>query len=359
MRTPRNFYYKYPEILKEKLINFISENNRFPSMKETTEQLHINSRVVANYGGIDGLKKIIDYNDSNDLIDNRGDYNKSVGELLIANYLISQGLGHKYKREQYPFPKKEGYYRSDFTLYLYDNKLIHIEIWGHRKNEKTNRAIEYMKVRKNKELLYKKYNISLISIEYELFNKTYEEIQKNLYELFSPYLNLQFISVPYIKLLLPNMLTDDELYDEIMEISIDSKTLPSTRQLTKYNSGLYQQILKRGYTYLEFANKYNRQLRTFKHSWNKDLIFEYFNKIINDGKQINRKVLEGYASTLYNATQRFGYVTKLKLEYFNNLGFIPIQELEWVKDVSNNKPKTTIKYDNEDVKLANRLLLNN
>jgi len=261
---PKKYYTKHPEILKERLLNFTNEYKRFPRHQEMEQVLHISSHFIKQYGGLDEFKKLINYDDSKDLIDLRGDYNRSLGELIVANYLCSQGLKDKYSREQYPFPKEEGRFRSDFSFHSDNNididKDIHVEVWGFKASEtKINeKAPQYYETKKVKEDLYTKYSneLILININYEIFNKKYDEIQKYLYELFSPYVGLEFKNVSYKKLLSSSVLNDEELFKEVMKISPDGVTFPLTSNLLAYSSGSYAQILKRGYTYKQFANKY-------------------------------------------------------------------------------------------------------
>lgn len=356
---PKNYYTNHPDILKEKLSNFIKEHQRFPKIKEMEKYLHINTHFISKFGGIDAFKKFINYDDSKDLIDLRGDYNRSVGELITANYFCSQGLKDKYTREQYPFPKEDGYFRSDFTFYLDNNKELHVEVWGIKKTENTSeKAIQYHKVRKNKEKLYRKYSnkITLISIDYEIFDKSYDDIQKYLYKLLSPYVNLKFKNVSYNKLLSPSLLSDEEIFNGIMEISPDGKRFPTTMELTNYNSGLYSQILKRGYTYNGFANKYGVKTKLDKTEWTKKLIFEHFNMILMLGKVINKQTLNEEYNGLSEATEKFGYMTKLKINYFYKINNVPPQELDWIINLANNTTKTTSKYSKKEVVKAKELL---
>jgi len=355
---PKNYYNNHPEILKSKLLDFIEEYKRFPRIKEMEKVLRINTHFISKFGGMDSFKKLIKYDDSNDLIDLRGDYNHSVGELICANYFCSQGLKDKYTREQYPFPKEEGYFRSDFTFYLEDKEL-HVEVWGFRENEVGSEiAIQYHKIRKIKESLYNKYSdkMILIGIDYKLFDKKYDQIQNFLYELFAPYINLKFKNISYKKLLSPSFLNDQDLFNEIMEISPDSITFPTTFDLKNYSSGLYTQILKRGYTYNEFANKYGVKTKLDKTDWTKKLVLEYFSKILKEGKEINKQTMNEQYSGLSEATEKYGYMTKLKIDYFNNLGVIPSQELSWVVNLANNTTKTTSIYSKTEVNKAKKLL---
>ena len=356
---PKNYYTNHPEILKNKLLGFIEEHKHFPKSKEMEKVLRINTHFISKFGGVNEFKKLIEYDDSKDLIDLRGDYNRSVGELISANYFYSQGLKDNYTREQRPFPKDEGYFRSDFTFYLESDKELHVEVWGFKKSEiGSNIAMQYHKTRKTKEDLYEKYSdkIILISINYELFDKKYDEIQKDLYKLFAPYINLKFKNVSYNKLLSPSLISDQEIFNEIMEISPDGMTFPTTMDLSKYNSALYSQILKRGYTYNEFANKYGVKTKLDKTDWTKKLILEHFAKILKSGKVIDKQTMNEQYSNLSCATEDFGYVTKLKIDYFCKLNTIPPQELDWVINLANGITKTTANYSKLEINKAKKLL---
>jgi len=356
---PKNYYTNHPEVLKEKLLGFIEEHKRFPKSKEMEKVLRINTKFISKFGGINAFKKLIEYDDSKDLIDLRGDYNRSVGELISANYFFSQGLKDNYTREQRPFPKEEGYFRSDFTFYLESDKELHVEVWGFKKSEMgSNIAIQYHKTRITKENLYRKYSdkIILISINYELFDKKYDDIQKDLYKLFAPYINLKFKNVSYNKLLSPSLISDQEIFNSIMEISPDGITFPTTMDLTSYNSGLYTQILKRGYTYNEFANKYGVKTKLDKTDWTKKLVLEHFHNILKTGKEINKQTMNEQYSGLSEATEKFGYTTKLKIDYFSKTNDIPSQELDWVINLANNTTKTTSVYSKAEVNKAKKLL---
>ena len=355
---PKNYYVKHPEAIKEKLLSFIEEHKRFPKYKEL-QKMHVNVHYIKKFGGIDEFKKLIQYDDSKDLIDLRGDYNKSLGELITANYLCSQGLKDKYAREKHPFPVIEGYFRSDFSFLLDDNKEIHIEVWGYKRNGIVNKiAQQYNDIRKIKENLYYKYsnNIILISINYEIFDMKYDDIQKNLYELIAPYLKLKFKDISYKKLLSASILNDDELFNEVMKISPDGITLPSTSKLLIYSSGAYTQILKRGYSYYQFAKKYGVKTNAGKNKWTKELIYEYFKNIINKGDVINKKTMNNYYSGLSEATEKYGYMTKMKIDYFMKIHSIPSQELNWVINLANNITNTNAIYSKNEVEKAKRLL---
>jgi len=129
----------YDDFNKVKILleKFIELNNRFPIKLEIINDLGIGQRYIDKFGGMNELKRKMNYT-SNDLIDLRGDFNCSIQELQVANFLCMQGLKDKYKREQHPFPKSEGRYRSDFMFDLDDNKKLHIEVWGYDTNTNSN-----------------------------------------------------------------------------------------------------------------------------------------------------------------------------------------------------------------------------
>lgn len=354
---PNNYYNE--QIYKDKLNNFVKINNRFPTWYEIQKILRINTQRIAEIGGTEGCKKLINYNDEKDLIDLRGDYNRSFPELFTANFLCSHGLNDYYKREQHPFPKIEGKYRSDFTFYTED-KNIHIETWGVPKNSKQNeKHIEYNRIRKIKESLYKKYNnnIILIGINYDVFNNTYDKIQEKLYELLSPYLNLKYKIVEYENLLNTKIISDKELYDKCFEYSKDGIHFPTTAFLLKNKqSGLYFEILKRGYSLSDFVHKFNGILEKETKSWSKDLIFYYFDKIIKEGNPINRKNIDKATGNLQTAIQKYGGYVSLKLEFIKLLGYIPTQEIEWVKNISEGINKYNMKITEDDIILSKQLI---
>jgi len=273
----------------EKIINeinkFIYTNNRFPTQNEMQNELGLYSlHIYKHFKSFNELKKYMNYNDENDLIDNRGDCNKSYYELYVANYLIAQGLNNKYKREQYPFKQFNNslIYRSDFTFYLENDKQIHIEVWGDSENKKGN-YYDYCKTRKIKENLYNSYknNIILIEVEPNIFTGTYLEIEKSLYNIFKEYLPLQYKTVDY-KLLLPlNALSEEELLQQLMYHSDNDNYLPKGTLLRVENISLLTHIDRKygGLNY--FAKKFNKKMYYRPNHWSKEKVFEALNYMLS------------------------------------------------------------------------------
>jgi len=163
-------YYNNYDNLKNDITEIINELERFPKQREILNRLHISNNVLLKYGGINNIKLDMNYNDENDLIDDRGFFNRSICEYMTAQYFIANNV--PYLREQHPFINKYKNYRSDFTLQLFDGRIIQVEVWGYSKSDNSSkRAISYNIKRKLKENLYNEYNYILIGINYEIFYK--------------------------------------------------------------------------------------------------------------------------------------------------------------------------------------------
>ena len=345
MASMPNNYYEDETILKKKINEFINENGRFPLANEIDKKLKINLKFLYNkYGSIDNLKQILEYNDDEDLIDLRGDFNKSFIELFVANILILNGLKEKYKREQHPFPKEKCQYRSDFTLYSDEyNKEIHIEVWGIKKvteiySDNRKREFQYNKNRKIKENLYKKYvdDIILIGINYEVFysHTSYNDVQQKIIALLNPYIkNLKIVD--YQLLICTSKISDEQLLEEAMKYSLNDNMLPRYRELP---NGIYKEILKRFGGYKEFSKKFNIPLVSKIITWDKELVFEYFKEIIEENNKIVRRTMDDKNKSFSVAISRMKEtMVDLKIEFFYQYqGKIPNEEIEWLLEASSN-----------------------
>ena len=280
-------YYDDYDNLKNDIVEIINELGRFPKQKEVLNKLHISNNILLKYGGINSIKLDMNYNDENDLIDDRGFYNRSICEYITAQYFIANNLS--YFREQHPFTDKYKNYRSDFTFYLLDNKIIQVEVWGYSKNDNSSkRAISYNIKRQLKEKLYKECNYILIGIDYEIFYKQgYNGIQNSLYELFKDYIDLKYKYVNQ-EIIIPSCkLTDKELLNELMKYSSDKNMLPLQDILDKNNkSGLYLEVIKRYGSYYNFANTFGKHTYSKFNEWTQDNIFEGFKYMINNYNHI-------------------------------------------------------------------------
>ena len=238
-------YWTFKENIINAVNNFIKQNNRFPLRKEFGKNnLPDITTILRKFPSFVSFKSNFI---TNFLTDNNNDAcNRSEFEVIFANYLISQGLGDFYKRNQKPFPKNERKFQSDFSFYFEDGIEIHIEIWGYPKTNIDKRATSYNKERKIKELLYEKYKhkIILISIEYEDFQGNYKNIVNKLHTKLSKYLNYDFKIVENNKIRPKNLLSEIKIYEILLEYG--NNKIPKVKELQSTTDGasLYYLILK-------------------------------------------------------------------------------------------------------------------
>jgi hypothetical protein len=258
-RNPNGYVIPLEE-LKGKIDNFVKEHGFFPDQKILSKELKIHNSDYQKHGTLPELREKFGYNDKKYLVDNRGFINKSLGELIVANYLIAQDI--PYKREQYPFRKfdKDLNYRSDFTFYL-PTKEIHLEVWGGMRAFNGQRELyNYDEVMQEKLRIYDKYRIELISVTPDIFYNSIGMIKKKLYDILSPYINLPFLEVKdrLVSTFTLHEMSDENLIKEIMKFSIHERILPSHGLLReKRHEFLYKEVLKRYDSLKDFADKYD------------------------------------------------------------------------------------------------------
>ena len=121
----------------------------------------------------------------------------------MAQFLIHNNI--PYKREQHPFPKPYQNLRSDFMFEESNGNVWHLEVWGYRESDVDGkRSQEYCKNKEQKIDLYNRYGINLISIENNVFENTFNDIQKKLSNILSPILKINLKPVPHEFLIKPN-----------------------------------------------------------------------------------------------------------------------------------------------------------
>ena len=87
---PEGFLYDYDNF-KSVIQNFIDENGYFPSQKQMRYDLHIPESIPQRFGGSEKIIKDMNI-DKNYLIDDRGFYNRSYYEYILAQFLIHINL---------------------------------------------------------------------------------------------------------------------------------------------------------------------------------------------------------------------------------------------------------------------------
>ncbi|PFO03530.1 hypothetical protein COJ85_12795 [Bacillus sp. AFS076308] len=289
-------YYNNFSILEQDINLFIKKHGHFPTKLEFKEELGIEQKVLDKHGGINNIKKLMDYNDSSQFRDDNGWYNSSSYEYMVAQFLIHNDI--HYKREQKPFPC-EGNFRSDFTFYPEEGKEIHVEVWGGYLTGKNGRT--YKETKKLKIDLYNKYSdkMELISIEPETFKCNYDKIQENLKLIFQPIADKRLKSIEKEIFIPTAIMTDEEILDEFKSY-IKNDVIPFTHDL-RYQ--LYIEIIKRNGNYQTFLLQNGYKPLVMRQGYTKEMIFEAFKKILNKRGDIKisylQKEFSGMAAYLY------------------------------------------------------------
>ena len=357
-RKPEGYYDNF-EIIKNKICNFIKENNRFPSQAEINKNLHIDNRHLAKFGGIYEIKRKLNYDDKNDLKDDTGFYNKSLEEYYVAQFLYHNNISCKREGKIIELYN----YLYDFMIEdIYNNK-YYIEVWGYNSGT-SERAIKYKEKMKKKIKIYKDNNLNLISLNPELFeNKKYEDINLSLYNIFKDLLNLKFKKLDN-KIFIPNRnYTDEELKNEIMKYSKDGITIPTKDYLESIQKlTLFKEINKRFGTVYNFSKKYNLKTEHYyKNYWCEETIFNTFdNMILNFGKILNKTECQNekyknidFLKGFVGGIRRNGGFVENRIKYYEHLikynRHIPNEEILVLKNMLSHKaPYNRIhnKYDN-------------
>lgn len=337
-----NYYDNFNNLRKEIQL-FIDKEGHFPNQQELTYDLKISSRYTGKHGGIYEIRRKMGYNDENSYMDDKGFFNKSYYEFVTAQYLINN-TDIDYKREQHPFPKNEGQFRSDFTFFI-DNVPYHIEVWGYPDTDERFRNI-YNDRKERKIKLYKKYNINMIGIQAQTFlNKTIDNIQESLYNIFEPYMQLKTRKLNNDIFFNPKM-TDEEIFNCLMTYSTDGETLPKVPDLKGTEIyKFYSEAVKRYGSYQIFAEKFGSHVHHRRNYWTLEIIHEKIFNLISNGEYVIRpRLRELNMHSLESAIQNIGSIIEIKLDvYFdniNNLNFlmnIHSKELKFLENVMNNR----------------------
>lgn len=130
----------------------------------------------------------------------------------------------------------------------------------------------YCKRKTKKKSLYKKYNINLISIDPDVFSNSFEIIQEKLKNILNPILikDLKIIDREYMTS--PNKLSDNELFEKIMELSEDNITLPKQRDYPDNKKYLFYEALRRFKNYNRFARHFDVATNNKRNYWNRNSV---------------------------------------------------------------------------------------
>ena len=362
--TKTDIYNSVDKIIS-KIDSFINLYNRFPTIKETSKDLEIPIYVLNKFGGLFEIKKVMNYNDKDDLIDDNGWYNKSSYEYIVAQFLIHNNV--TYKREQYPFPKEEGRHRSDFTFYLNSKDIIHCEVWGYDENNTGRINSVYTETKSIKKLLYIKHNIKLIELNNTIFLNKYQDIYNILCNAFREIITSGCEEFDLQVLIPPNKLNETDLFNTVMQYSDDSNYIPSTLMFEDNNkTGLYYEIIKRYGSLGNFAKKFNKT----PHKYNSNVfeqgdVFNIFSNMIKKYKKVltfEECKKYGYGDLRKLVNKNGGYINN-KLEFYkysiSNKLEIPNVEIQWINDLINKNIKwISNKITDDQVKIAKSIIDN-
>ena len=205
------------EVLKLDIIKLINLIKRFPTVLEIQKNLKIGSLVICKHGGMQSIRNRIEYDDSSDLLDGNGYYNASSYEYMTSQFLI-HNTNIEYERDVI-ISAIEGRYNCDFRAKLLNGDYIWIEVWGGLRGGFFNTYEEAFKIKKE---LYKKHNLTLISLYPTDFDKkTYNEVQERLFEIFKPFIDLKYEKIDIKLISCYKNISDNEMLKELMAYSED------------------------------------------------------------------------------------------------------------------------------------------
>lgn len=231
-----------------------------------------------------------------------GHYLRSYNELVFDEFLFSKSIQHEV----------DGLISATHN-YRYDFKIgdIYFEIWGIDQNHSGTINQQYRIKREKKEKLYKELGLKLISIELEVFKKSFEEMEKYFCELMS---NLGFdISqnkCDYGLEVINHRKKWDEnkIIEELKEVISQIGRFPRQKDLKVDLSGAIANY--GGFNY--FAPKMGYKCKLQKY-WNDEKIIGELYKI---GKEMGyfptNKEIKLLNNSLYHAITRHGGMTKYR-----------------------------------------------
>lgn len=335
--NPYNLYSDFFNVERE-IRKFINLHNRFPSKDELTKDLKIHQKSIDYHGGMYEIKRKMNYQTDKDLIDNNGFWNRSLLEFRVAQFLIKNKIS--FKREKFPFPKNEGYHRSDFYIETINGIAYHVEVWGFSSKNHGKLSRNYS-LKKDKKLeLYEKYKLNLISISYDdIENKQITFIQDYFVNKFSTIKGIELKKFDDEIYYNPKYMSDEEIANVLLQISNNTKILPTQETVRNQNlNSLLIEIRQRHGSYYNFACKKNLELQTIKHEWNAESIEKAFVEIVDNGFPITLKSLEKFK---FNGMTNKVNINDIKLDFYekytNENKSISQKDIVFLENVSKNR----------------------
>ena len=285
-----------------------------------------------------------------------------MGEYIVAQYLIANKI--PYLRERFPFEDRK--FRSDFLIRAVDGKEFHIEVWGYAVNEKDRTSMEYNEARRFKEHLYNQNKLNLISIDGIKLNElSYYKKQIYIKNKLKEVVNKELVVFDDISFLHHNRLTDDQILEILMRYSENNEFLPAQETVKEAKLSRYLgEIRKRHESYFDFARKFGKQVHAQNFKWDDKEIYNAFKSIVKDGLPISKNTISeyGYSGMLNKLKIVNGNsgITTTKLHFYKeflktNLK-IHEDDIVFIYNISQYKPKTSTKIKSEDIMLSDSIL---
>lgn len=358
---PEYFYRDFKNVEK-RVHEFIKIHKRFPKSTEIVRDLKIQLTDISRHGGVEGVRKLMNYEDEGDLIDDRGYSNNSTLEYIVAQYLIKNDV--PYRREISPF--EDEIYRCDFELKSTDEEIFYVEVWGFKRSDDGKIGRKYNQNRIEKEKLYKKQKLNLVSINWsDIGNQRYTDVQKRLKEIFSFLKGYEFVVSDGFNYISPLKITDEEILKTIMKYSDDKVMLPTQVKLRSFGlDGYIMEIRKRHGSYLNFARMFDKKLRVQEYEWTQESIYDAFLGIVKTNRYpINKTSLKkfnlsGMSSGFSRIYKTSGFTTPKLLfyrEYLKNESFVHPEDLKIIEIIS-LKEEASSRYSEENVAIAKQIM---
>lgn len=294
---------------------FIDNYQKFNTYDELIEYyVSVKLKEAKTVGTINLIKSWIERQLQKDenIISINGDYVKSAGEAVIANFLYKRGLSYSYE-EAYPeLMENNIIYKPDFTI-DYAGEKIYIEYFGLEDEN-------YNKIKLEKEKYHKEHNNKFIEIERTSLSNIVRILDNKLREL-----NVEY-----------NERTNEEIYEHILRLNPLSQVYPF--EYFMYSSIKY---LKSS-AYREDKTVIKKYIMTLKGEEKQNVMIEakYFLDFYN---YYSNKLYGGeyyyfdFDDLLYYAVK---YIEKLTSETHLLFDYIIIDEYQ---DISNIKYELTMK----------------
>ncbi|MED4285320.1 hypothetical protein P4679_25695 [Priestia megaterium] len=272
-------YWKNIENVKKELVPVIKQLGHFPSYTELKMLQRID--ILGSfkyYKGIENTAILLGhtYEPKTQMRTLDGHFVRSTYEVILDNFFFINDISH----ETEGLINKEGNNRFmyDFRVKDLNNNFVHFEIWGYRKGSNQSEIeSQYNAKRKIKEEVYKKNNLTLVSLEEYLFNKDFDQIYDYLVEVCIKH-NIKTTGFNYdgnyLELLVYNIYSIQDLYEDLKPyIKENNGYMPTANFLrNKKREDLVERLLRFG-GFVVFREKFKLKETPRTNKWSSDDFF--------------------------------------------------------------------------------------